>query len=135
MLPCVWCPDPALTCVSRVQEPVFVRGSMLAGWGSALPGVGRSARAHVHEYGIHALRDGDGWWPSEAERRGPWFWEVTPADHEKLREINVDSNGPLDELPLEELGEAIDDPFDDAPAAEQEEPVVERAGPAEEESW
>ena len=38
---------------------------------------------------------------------------MTPADRAKLREVNVDSNGPMDELPLQEIAEAIDDPFDD----------------------
>lgn len=50
---------------------------------------------------------------SEHDRRGPWFFEVTPADHEKLREVNIDSDGPVDELPLREIAAAIDDPFDD----------------------
>jgi hypothetical protein len=37
---------------------------------------------------------------------------VTPADRAKLREVNIDAN-PLDALPLREMAEAIDDPFDD----------------------
>ena len=49
---------------------------------------------------------------AEHDRRGPWFYEVTPADRAKLREVNIDAN-PLDALPLREMAEAIDDPFDD----------------------
>eukprot|EP00802_Teleaulax_amphioxeia_P023351 Tamp_23916.p3 GENE.Tamp_23916~~Tamp_23916.p3 ORF type:complete len:182 (+),score=52.72 Tamp_23916:2-547(+) len=92
--------------------PRVVAGSMLAGWGSRLPGVSRLARAHVHEFGTHKFHDGDGLWQSEHDRRGPWFYEVTPADRAKLREVNIDAN-PLDALPLREMAEAIDDPFDD----------------------
>ena len=51
--------------------------------------------------------------PTEHDRRGPWFFEVTPTDHEKLREVNIDSAGPVEELPLREIAAAIDDPFDD----------------------
>jgi hypothetical protein len=51
--------------------------------------------------------------PTEQDRRGPWFFEVTPTDHEKLREVNLDSAGPVEELPLREIAAAIDDPFDD----------------------
>ena len=86
---------------------------MLAGWGSRLPGVASLAKAHVHEFGAHKFHDGDGWCQSEHDRRGPWFFEVTPTDHEKLREVNIDSAGPVEELPLREIAAAIDDPFDD----------------------
>ena len=48
----------------------------------------------------------------EQDRRGPWFYEVTPADRAKLHAVNLDAN-PLDALPLREMAEAIDDPFDD----------------------
>jgi hypothetical protein len=48
----------------------------------------------------------------EQDRRGPWFYEVTPADRAKLHAVNLDAN-PLDMLPLREIAEAIDDPFDD----------------------
>jgi hypothetical protein len=48
----------------------------------------------------------------EQDRRGPWFYEVTPADRAKLHAVNLDDN-PLDALPLREMAEAIDDPFDD----------------------
>jgi hypothetical protein len=41
-----------------------VEGSMLAGWGTKLPGVSRIARAHVHEFGAHKFHDGDGLWQS-----------------------------------------------------------------------
>jgi len=44
--------------------PRVVAGSMLAGWGSRLPGVSRLARAHVHEFGTHKFHDGDGLWQS-----------------------------------------------------------------------
>ena len=46
--------------------PRVVAGSMLAGWGSRLPGVSRLARAHVHEFGAHKFHDGDGLWQSGA---------------------------------------------------------------------
>ena len=47
-----------------VQPTLVQDGSMLAGWGSRLPGVERQAQAHVHEFGAHKFHDGDGLWQS-----------------------------------------------------------------------
>ena len=39
---------------AELLQPDFLRdGSMLVGWGAALPGVARTAKPHVHEFGAY----------------------------------------------------------------------------------
>ena len=57
-------PEEEPAALAGAWPPRVVAGSMLAGWGSRLPGVSRLARAHVHEFGTHKFHDGDGLWQS-----------------------------------------------------------------------
>ena len=43
------------------------------------------------------------------------FWEVTPEDRAKLRNVNMDRAEAA--APVYDIGQAIDDPFDDVRAA------------------
>ncbi|EKX40718.1 hypothetical protein GUITHDRAFT_154063 [Guillardia theta CCMP2712] len=87
-------------------------GGMIAGkpWAMQIPGVARPARAPVNEFGLHkfALDDDYVQW-----RKEPWFWEVREGEEGRLPGVNVQSSYPMDLLPLREMAETLDHPFED----------------------